>query len=471
MMSKETDPDRGISETTPVKHVFVKTLGCKVNTFDSQALEGQFQREGYQLVGRQEDADVTVINTCSVTAAAEREARYLLRRYRRENPSAFRVVTGCYAQIDSGNIAEIEEVDFVVPNEARGRLVQLVGQQLDALRSGHPIAEGKIPQGVTAVRDNRQSHFKSSLTFFDSPVLERSRAFLKIQDGCNGFCSYCQIPWARGASRSVPPVDVLRQLRKLLDNGVAEIVLTGIHIGDYGEDLGEEGKQQGLFLSLLEDIFAETKLRRLRISSLEPAELTEDLIRLLARHREQFCEHFHLPMQSGDDRILKKMNRSYSSEQYRESVRLIRHYFPEAQISADVIPGFPGEGDEEFASTEALIRSCQLSSLHVFPYSERPNTAALRMPDHVPPPVRKQRAARLRQLSAELAAEYARKFFGQSMTVLWEKKQASGRWEGKTRNYLQILSPENFQAEPGTESDVILKGFLEHGKILGIPAC
>ena len=455
-----------------MKSVFVKTLGCKVNTFDSHALENQFRDEGYLLVSRPEDADVTVINSCSVTAAAEREARYLLRRYRRENPQAYQVITGCYAQIESEGLRHMDEVDFVVPNEAKERLVPLVSERLASPGALAKGGEGrsKLPEGVQPVKQNRQTHFKSSLTFFDSPRSERTRVFLKIQDGCNGFCSYCQIPWSRGSSRSVNPDQVIVRVRKLLAAGAPEIVLTGIHIGDYGDDLGGVGQGQKRFLELLQRIFDEPGLGRLRISSLEPCELTEALISLLARNREKFCAHFHLPLQSGDDRILRLMNRRYTTEGYRQSVGMIRSHFPEARISADVIPGFPGENEGSFVRTKAFIRSCQLSSLHVFPYSKRPGTAALRMSGHVDPKVRKQRAALLRKLSLELGQEFDRRFLGGVHQVLWEHCHDSGRWEGKTRNYLQVLSPEGFPGRAGMESAVRLKGFLEQGKILGMPA-
>lgn len=451
-----------------MKNIFVKTLGCKVNTFDSHALENQFKEKGYTLVEQQEHADITVINTCSVTAVAEKEARYLLRRYKRENPESFRVVTGCYAQIDSGTLTDMDEVDFVVPNEVKGSLVQLLSERVsEGVQSG--AGQSKLPQGLKEVRDNRQQHFKSSLTLFDSPRSERTRAFLKIQDGCNGFCSYCQIPWARGASRSVNPRLVLEQVKKLAEENVPEIVLTGIHIGDYGEDLGLDGQGQALFLDLLQKIFDEPGVKRLRISSLEPAELTDGLIQVLAKNRDKFCAHFHLPLQSGDDRILKLMNRSYTSQRYFQSVEMIREHFPDAQISADVIPGFPGETDEEFDRTVEFIKKCGIASLHVFPYSKRPNTAALRMPDHVDPGLKKKRAAILRSLSGELAADYARQFFGHEAVVLWEKKHdALNRWEGKTRNYIQVLSPEAFEGHSGLESRVSLKGFLDHNKVLAI---
>ncbi|MFK7823137.1 MAG: tRNA (N(6)-L-threonylcarbamoyladenosine(37)-C(2))-methylthiotransferase MtaB [Oligoflexales bacterium] len=445
-----------------MKSVYVKTLGCKVNTFDSHALENQFKKSGYKLVNHAVQADITVINTCSVTSAAEKEARYLLRRYKRENPDSFRVVTGCYAQIDSATIAKMGEVDFVVPNEAKERLVPLVEERLD---SQEDLA--KFPKDLKQVKNNRQSHFKSSLTLFDSPKTERTRAFLKIQDGCNGFCSYCQIPYARGASRSVPAEDVLAEARNLIQSGVQELVLTGIHIGDYGEDAGPVGEGQALFLELLEKLFTIEGLKRLRISSLEPAELTQGLIEKLAQHADKFCDHFHLPLQSGDDRILRLMNRQYDQKRYLESVTMIREYFPKAQVSADVIPGFPGEDELAFCETKAFIEVCGLASLHVFPYSKRPNTAAIRMPDHLEVEVIKNRARELRSLSKQLFKGFAGTFIGDQALVLWEQyDQKLGRWQGKTKNYLPVMSESKFAGAVGQIDKVLLRGFVTEGSML-----
>lgn len=446
-----------------MKSVYVKTLGCKVNTFDSHALENQFKQSGYRLVNQAEQADITVINTCSVTSTAEKEARYLLRRYKRENPDSFRVVTGCYAQIDSATIAELGEVDFIVPNEAKEKLVPL----LEARLEDQEQQSSKFPQGLKQVKNNKQSHFKSSLTLFDSPKTERTRAFLKIQDGCNGFCSYCQIPYARGASRSVPAKDVLFEAKNLLAAGVGELVLTGIHIGDYGEDVGPEGAGQALFLELLEELFALDGLQRLRISSLEPAELTQGLIEILAKYGDKFCDHFHLPLQSGDDRILKLMNRKYDQKRYLESVTMIREYFPEAQVSADIIPGFPGEDEQAFSITKSFIETCGLASLHVFPYSKRPNTAAIRMPNHVDAELIKSRAKELRALSKKLFREFAGAFVGKQGRVLWESfDQKTSRWQGKTKNYLPVMSEVGFSGAVGQVDEVLLRGFVSEGVML-----
>lgn len=449
--------------------VYVKTLGCKVNTFDSHALANQFRDKGYQLTESAEGADVTVVNTCSVTQNADKEARYLARRFRRESPDTVLVFTGCYAQTDSQRLVEMGEVDYVVPNEAKDRLVSVVDEGLSLRRAG-AWTEGrsKLPDGVGAVKDNRQSHFKSSVTFFDKAESEQTRAFVKVQDGCDGFCTYCLIPYARGASRSVPSSRVVEEIRRLLDTGCPEIVLTGIHIGDYGRDLADENLTEHPIVGLVARILELPGLRRLRISSLEPRELSPALAELMGAHKHVVCDHMHLPLQSGSDRILKAMRRSYDRAGYAEAVARFRRYFSDASIGADVIPGFPGETEAEFEETLRFVQDLELSYLHVFPYSQRPNTAAARIPGHLAADVVKERAARLRDLSKDLADRFARRHIGRTVPVLWEKDvDAQGRRLGRTTNYLAVAHPVGpTQPEPGVISPATLKGFVEQGRLL-----
>ena len=322
-----------------------------------------------------------MINSCSVTQNAEKDARYLLRRFKRDNPNSKRIITGCYAQIDSANLAELDEVDFVVPNEAKESLVDIINEREKDGTLGN--SENKLPAGLKAVSGNRQSHFKSSLTLFDKSESSKTRVFVKIQDGCNGFCAYCQIPYARGASRSVQPAKVVEEIKRLSDEGVQEIVFTGIHIGDYGKDLDEyKDYKNPPFVEILHKIISDTNISRIRISSLEPAEFTPDLAALM-QENQIFCDHLHLPLQSGSDRILKLMNREYNKERYYQSIEMARKIFKNPFLGADVIPGFPGETDADFEETFEFIKKCDLTALHVFPYSKRPNTLAIRMPNHV----------------------------------------------------------------------------------------
>jgi threonylcarbamoyladenosine tRNA methylthiotransferase MtaB len=449
--------------------LYVKTLGCKVNTYDSHALVNQFRADGYEIVDDAATADVAVVNTCSVTANSDREARYLARRLRRANPDAVVVYTGCYAQTDSATLAAMDEIDFVVPNAAKDRLLDVAREGRRLKRAGQRPAS-KLPDGMQAVSGNRQEHFKSAVTFFDRADSEMTRVFLKIQDGCDNFCTYCLIPYARGASRSVAPQTVLAEVARLAGHGAPELVLTGIHIGDYGRDLAACAGDAHPIVTLLDRMLAIPGVRRLRISSLEPSEVTEPLLELLAAHRERVCDHWHLPLQSGAPRILKLMRRSYDPDGYAHAVARIRAHFPEASIGADVIPGFPGETEDEFAATCAFIRRLELSYLHVFPYSKRPNTAAARMPGHLDGSIVKARAARLRELSGELAAAYARRFVGRSLSVLWEKEvDAQGRRHGLTPNYLQVTAVGGAQPQAGMVTAASLKGFGSEGRMLARP--
>lgn len=447
--------------------VYIKTLGCKVNSYDSDALAAQFKALGYRMVDDASVASVAVINTCSVTAKADRDSRYIFRRLKRDNPTTKVVATGCYAQVDSASISELSEVDYVVPNESKDQLADLITQALDPQKET-PFAENKLPETVEAVKANRQGHFKSSLESYPRIDPNRTRAFLKIQDGCNGFCSYCLIPYARGASRSVAPAKVFEEVSRLVNEGIKEIVFTGIHIGDYGDDLDNGNKP---LIPLLEKIFQETDLKRFRISSLEPSEATPELIETLAKYRDRVCDHFHLPLQAGHDRILKLMRRQYDLGTYRDAVVRIKKSFPTAMIGADIIPGFPSETHEEHRETMQFIKDVGINSLHVFPYSKRPNTAAGKMAGHLDPQVIKSRAQELRDLSKELEHTYYSQNVGGTHEVLWESdRDESGRLLGHTRNYLSVVaSPKLGELTTGEISQAKLIGFCQQNRLLAGP--
>ena len=456
-----------------MEKIYIKTLGCKVNTFDSHALENQFKAKGFALVDSPGEATISLVNTCSVTANADKEARYLARRLRREGPDSLVVMAGCYAQTDSARLAEMSEVDVIVPNESKEELVPFVLEQLEARKRGDAVQ--RMPTGTKAVSENKQAHFKSSLTLFDRADSSQTRAFVKIQDGCNGFCTYCLIPYARGASRSVPHEEAFKEIKRLVAAGTKEVVLTGIHIGDYGLDHLPEAERAGAepFVEFMKRVFDIEGLARVRISSLEPSELSESLIKVLHANRDRFCDHFHLPLQSGHDEILRKMRRTYDTAEYKAAAEMARAYFPGVCLGADVIPGFPGETEEQFAATVAFIQQVGLNYLHVFPYSARPNTAAIRMPGHLDIHVVKQRAQTLRDLSQRLRQAYNSRFIGQTVQVLWEKDtDDQGRPLGTTRNYLSVVaSKAEILATPGSESAYVIKGFVAQGeRMLGIIA-
>ena len=455
-----------------MEKIFVKTLGCKVNTFDTHALENQFKDAGYEIVNDPAQATINVVNTCSVTQNADKEARYLARRFRRYNTDSFVVMTGCYAQTDSNRLVQMDEVDVVVPNEAKEDLVIFVQEQLRARREGRVVL--KMPPGLKVVSENKQSHFKSSLTLFDRADSTQTRAFVKIQDGCNGFCAYCLIPYARGASRSVPESEALAEINRLVENGTKEIVLTGIHIGDYGLDHPNSPASSDLepFVEFMKRLFDINGLARVRISSLEPAELSEPLIKVLAENRDRFCNHFHLPLQSGHDDVLRRMRRKYDTARYRESCDMARSYFPGVCLGADVIPGFPGETVEQSEATKEFIETVGLNYLHVFPYSRRPNTAADKMPNHLDHEIIKQRAFELRELSKKLRHAYMANFIGRTLEVLWEKDMDElGRPLGTTRNYLNIAANRaSAETTQGLTSLWTIKGFISDDRMLAVPS-
>ncbi len=423
-----------------MNQIHVKTLGCKVNTFDAHAIENKFKALGWQLTNEVKNATISVVNTCSVTENADKEARYLARRFKRENPDTLVVMTGCYAQTDSARLSEMSEVDVIIPNESKEQITDFILEQLEARKNGTAVQ--RLPSGAKLVTGNKQSHFKSALTFFDQADSTQTRAFVKIQDGCNGFCTYCLIPYARGASRSVPEEAALSEIARLIGLGTKEIVLTGIHIGDYGMDLPLAAKSELPFVEFMKRVFDLAGDFRIRISSLEPAELTKELAEVLFQNKEKVCDHFHLPLQSGSDEILKKMRRTYDKARYKESCELVRHYFPDACIGADVIPGFPSETDEQFQETIEFIKEVGLNYLHVFPYSLRPNTAAAKMPGHLEAAVIKERAAILRKLSVELKHQYLSQFVGKPLEILWEKDfDDQNRPIGISRNYINVVAP------------------------------
>ena len=411
--------------------VFIKTLGCKVNAFDSRALAFQLRQHGFSLSADAPQAEVIIINSCSVTARAEREALYYARRLRRLSPQSFLVITGCYAQTNSGPLSEHPEIDFVVPNSHKPELVALLSARLQR-------GQGKLPVDAKPVTANRQAHFKLAQTLSDHVSSSTARQYVKVQDGCNGFCSYCIIPYARGASISVPPVKVIAQIKALTEQGCGEIILTGVHLGDYGVDLAADKKS--CFVELLQRLFALPKLQRLRISSLEPSELSDDLLQVLAEHRDIFCPHFHLPLQSGSNKILRKMRRKYTLEKYHERLQAAQAIFPQAMFGSDVICGFPSEDEHDHQATLTFAQRAGLHYLHVFPYSPRPNTLALRMGGHLPPATIKARGKELSALSQELKKTCYQSFIGTQARVLWEQPD-DNEMLGYSRNYLRVRAP------------------------------
>jgi len=399
------------------------TLGCKVNFYDTEAIWQLFKQEGYEQVDFEQTADVYVINTCTVTNSGDRKSRQIIRRAIRRNPDAVVAVTGCYAQTSPAEIMAIPGVDLVIGTQDRDKIVQLVKE----------IQQKRQP--INAVRNIMKTRQFEEL---DVPSFaHQTRAFLKIQEGCNNFCTFCIIPWSRGLMRSRAPESVLRQARMLVDAGYKEIVLTGIHTGGYGEDLEDYSLAR-----LLQDLDKIDGLERVRISSIEASQITDEVIEVLMGSRKM-CRHLHIPLQAGEDTILRRMRRKYTTEQYAEKLAHIREAMPGVAITTDVIVGFPGETDELFQKGYAFIEQMNFSELHVFPYSKRTGTPAARMSDQVDEQVKHERVHALIDLSEKQQLAYARQNVGQILEVIPERTREGvlreGEIAGYSDNYLHVV--------------------------------
>lgn len=399
------------------KRFSVATLGCKVNQFESADMIEQLQREGWQQVEVGEEAELCLINTCTVTARSDAESRRLIRRARRANPQARIVVTGCYAQIAPELLKELPEVDQILGNEEKHALAQHL------CHGGHRITNLQGPQQSGPLQ----------LTSF----AEHTRAFLQVQNGCETGCSYCIVPLARGSSRSVPLLEVLEAVQRLAANHFQEVVLTGIHLGAYGLDLTPASSLSKLVLALDQ----QGVMARLRLGSIEPNELTDELLQLFS-NSTRLCHHLHIPLQSGSDTVLQRMARRYTTSLYRNRVEAAARLLPDAFIAADVIAGFPGETEQEFQETCNLITELPLADLHVFPYSRRPGTVAANMPGQLAPGLIKERAEQLRKLASEKRTAFQQGFLGSTLAVLGLRfDPTSGFMSGLSRNYLEVSYP------------------------------
>ncbi|MFJ7826838.1 tRNA (N(6)-L-threonylcarbamoyladenosine(37)-C(2))-methylthiotransferase MtaB [Psychrobacillus sp. NPDC096623] len=402
------------------------TLGCKVNHYETEAIWQLFKENGYSRTEFEKQSDVYVINTCTVTNTGDKKSRQVIRRAIRQNPDAVICVTGCYAQTSPAEIMAIPGVDIVVGTQERTKMLDYIQQYKK---------ERKPINAVGNIMKNRVYEELDVPSFTD-----RTRASLKIQEGCNNFCTFCIIPWARGLMRSRDPEEVVRQAQQLVDAGYMEIVLTGIHTGGYGEDLKDYNLAQ-----LLRDIENNVKgLKRLRISSIEASQLSDEVIDVL-RDSKIVVRHLHIPIQSGSDTVLKRMRRKYTMEFFANRLDRLRIALPDLAITSDVIVGFPGETEEEFMETFNFIRDQKFSELHVFPYSKRTGTPAARMEDQVDEDVKNERVHRLITLNDQLAVEYSSRFEGEVLEIIPEEAykldSAANMVEGYTDNYLKVVIP------------------------------
>ncbi|NLY46184.1 MAG: tRNA (N(6)-L-threonylcarbamoyladenosine(37)-C(2))-methylthiotransferase MtaB [Tissierella sp.] len=395
------------------------TLGCKVNQYETEAMEKMFEDKGYAIVKEDEAADVYVINTCTVTNLSDRKSRQFIRRVKKINHNSIVAVVGCYSQVSPEEVENIEGVDVIIGTSDRNKIVELCEKAKD---------------------DNQKINIVRSIKTYDEfeeinvdDIKSMTRAYIKIQDGCNQFCSYCIIPYARGPIRSRQIHDIIDETEKLKSAGFKEVVLTGIHVASYGKDLGDTRLD-----SVIKEIDSINGIERIRLSSVEPNLITEEFMNVLVGSNK-VCDHFHLSLQSGSDNILKRMNRKYTTDEYREKVELIRRYMPNAGITTDIIVGFPGESDEDFEETLQFVKDIKFSKIQVFKYSPRKGTPAAKFEDQIHGTIKNQRSERLIQLADDLMEKFYKKQIGSTMKVLFEEVN-EGYYEGYTSNYIRVKS-------------------------------
>ena len=429
----------------------ISTLGCKVNQYESDAIAQSLKTVGCILLHGEENADLCIINTCTVTHKAAMQSRQSIRQAIRNNPGARIIVTGCYAQVDPSEIKKIKGVHDIIGHADKHKIPEMIV----------PTEHVEPPHPVLTWREISDERAFSQMA--DAAFGKRTRPFLKIQDGCNTFCSYCIVPYARGRSRSMAIDNVLENIHNIQQAGFCEVVLTGVHLGAYGLDLSPK---TNLF-TLLKRIQASTAIERVRLSSIEPLELTQDIIQLVAGS-DRFCHHFHIPLQSGDDDILKRMNRPYSRTFFRNLVLKINALIPDTAIGVDALVGFPGETEAAFENTYSLIQELPVTYLHVFPFSPRAGTPASQYPHKVPSKIIKTRCEKLRELGNVKKIDFYKIFLGQRLKVLIESKRDSstGYLKGLTSNYIPVLADHGNDLE-NTMVQVRIDNIFNNRAVIG----
>ena len=407
------------------------TLGCKVNQYETNAMAQKFLEKGYQIIEEitpeNEDIkpDICIINTCTVTNMSDRKSRQMLRRMKEKNPSTIVVAVGCYAQVAKNELAKIPEIDLVLGNNEKVEIVKHV--------------EEYINNHINNVELDDVMYSKEFSDFGDVTYTEKTRAVIKIQDGCDRFCSYCIIPYARGRVRSRKPESIISEITQIASKGIKEVVITGIHIASYGRDflMSKDSKLTNYrLIDLLEEINEIQGIQRIRLGSIEPLLITVEFVERLKK-LEKICHHFHLSLQSGCDETLKRMNRRYTTEQFKEIVRLLRGAYSDVNLTTDIIVGFPGETDEEFNKTYQFLKEIKFYKMHIFKYSPRKGTKAAVMPNQIDGNVKEERSKKLIELSDRNEIEYNKSYNGKNVEVLFEEEK-DGMYKGHTQNYIMV---------------------------------
>ncbi|MBR3721017.1 MAG: tRNA (N(6)-L-threonylcarbamoyladenosine(37)-C(2))-methylthiotransferase MtaB [Clostridia bacterium] len=394
------------------------SLGCKVNQYETNAMSQEFIEAGYEVVEFTDVADIYIVNTCTVTNIADRKSRQMLRRVKEINPEAVLVATGCYAQVAKDELEKIDDIDLIIGNNEKKDIVEII--------------ENYCNEKNAIITD--VMHQKEYVEFGTTTYTEKTRAVVKIQDGCDRFCSYCIIPYARGRVRSRKLENIVAEVEQIVDNGIQEVVITGIHIASYGKDFNFEIT----LIDLLEELNKIKGLKRIRLGSIEPTIITEEFVNRLSK-LEKICDHFHLSLQSGCNETLKRMNRRYTCEEFENGTKILRKAFPDAALTTDVIVGFPGETDEEFKTTYEFLSRIAFYKMHVFKYSQRKGTKAAVMPNQVDSSVKEQRSKKLIELSDKNEEMYNSKYVGKTVEVLFEEKDGE-YYKGHTTNYIEVFA-------------------------------
>ena len=406
-----------------MKTVAFCTLGCKVNQYETNAMMQKMIEAGYEVVDFEAKADIYIINTCTVTNMADKKSRQMLRRVKEINPEAILVAVGCYAQVAKEKLEQIPEIDLILG----------INEKNDILKYVEQASKNTYVSDVL--------HQTEFLDFGDVTYTEKTRAVIKVQDGCNQFCSYCIIPYARGRIRSRKPESVIKEITDVAKEGIKEVVITGIHIASYGKDFNTEYR----LIDLLEEIQKVDGIQRIRLGSLEPTLITEEFVTRLKK-LSKICDHFHLSLQSGCDETLKRMNRKYTTDQFRHVVELLRNAYPEVHLTTDVIVGFPGETEEEFNKTYEFLKEIKFYKMHVFKYSPRSGTVAAKMPNQIDGNIKEERSNKLIELSDENEKEYNQKYIGKEVEVLLEEREGE-YLKGHTTNYMVVKMKTNENLE------------------------
>ena len=427
------------------KTVAFITLGCKVNQYETNAMIQEFIKNGYKLVEHTEKADIYVINTCTVTNMSDRKSRQMLRRVKHLNPNSVVVATGCYVQVSKKEIEDIEEINIILGNNEKKEIVKYVENYLNDKNRQEEIED--------------VMYKKEFVDFGDVTYSEKTRAVIKVQDGCDRFCSYCIIPYARGRVRSRKPESIISEIKKIAKNDIKEVVITGIHIASYGKDFKEEYR----LIDLLEEINKIEGIKRIRLGSIEPLLITEEFVERLKK-LDKICHHFHLSLQSGCDETLKRMNRRYTIEEFKKIVKLLRNAYSDVMLTTDIIVGFPGETEEEFNKTYEFLKEIKFYKTHVFKYSERKGTKAEKMENKIPGEIKERRSQKLIELSDINEDDYNKKYIGKEVEILFEEEK-NGVFQGHTNNYiLGKLKVNNNIEKEKIENNIIKVKCIDIGK-------